>query len=67
MNRYLIDLKPYGCPLEFILYHEKELSGIELQMMMVQTVKEMKWNGIRRTFGNEMNYMIQTFGFWIKD
>lgn len=48
---------------KFILYHEKLFTDIEMKNMVNQAISELKWNGIKRTYGDEINYMIDLFEF----
>lgn len=46
-----------------IFRHEKTFTRKDLEEMIKQAISELKWNGIRQTYGNEINYMVHYFGF----
>ena len=59
MNAYQLIIK--GVFYTFL--HEKTFTENELESMVNQAISELKWNGIERTYGNEINYMTDYFGF----
>lgn len=50
----------------FTLWHKKSFTEDEVKSMVNQAISEMKWKGIRRTYENEINYMTDHFGFWLR-
>lgn len=46
-----------------ILLHKKDFTKLEIDNMTNQAIKEMKWSGIKQTYGTIDNYMCDHFGF----
>lgn len=46
-----------------VLYHKVRFRYEEIDAKVKQAVSELKWNGIKRTYGDEWTYLIQQFGF----
>lgn len=46
------------------LYNSQEFTKEQLESMVNRAISELKWNGIKRTYGNEVNYLNDHFGFY---
>jgi hypothetical protein len=59
VNLYEIDIKGT----KYTLGHEKRFTPLGIKEMVDRATYELKWSGIERTYGNEVNYLVDYFGF----
>ena len=49
---------------KYIIYNEQIFTQKQVKSMVTQAISELKWNGIKRTYGNEIYYLNDHFGFY---